>query len=128
MSGRALSLAAPINTPPRERDQDRNRRGVGWTFIRRPVTVPCDSDHCSSQVGILRLVLVPVPTLTGVEGAMPVSQPTLGMGRVVHDFSRNPMLVYWEMTQACGLACRHCRAEAMAKPHPLELTTLEGQL
>jgi AdoMet-dependent heme synthase len=31
------------------------------------------------------------------------------------------MLVYWEMTQACGLACKHCRAEAMPTPHPLEL-------
>ena len=50
------------------------------------------------------------------------------MGRVVHDFSKHPMLVYWEMTQACGLACRHCRAEAMAKPHPLELTTAESRL
>jgi len=49
------------------------------------------------------------------------------MGRVVHDFSMNPMLVYWEMTQACGLACRHCRAEAMANPHPLELSTAESQ-
>ena len=58
---------------------------------------------------------------------MPLSQPTPGMGRVVHNFSKNPMLVYWEMTQACGLACRHCRAEAMAMPHPLELTTAESQ-
>ena len=37
------------------------------------------------------------------------------------------MLVYWEMTQACGLACRHCRAEAMANPSPLELSTAEGK-
>ncbi len=58
---------------------------------------------------------------------MQISQPTPGMGRVVHNFSKNPMLVYWEMTQACGLACRHCRAEAMAMPHPLELTTAESQ-
>jgi AdoMet-dependent heme synthase len=50
------------------------------------------------------------------------------MGRMVaRDFSRNPMLVYWEMTQACGLACKHCRAEAMATPHPLELTTTESK-
>jgi radical SAM protein len=49
------------------------------------------------------------------------------MGRGAHDFSRNPMLVYWEMTQACGLACKHCRAEAMPKPHPLELTTEESK-
>ena len=50
------------------------------------------------------------------------------MGRMVaRDFSRNPMLVYWEMTQACGLACKHCRAEAMATPHPMELTTTESK-
>jgi AdoMet-dependent heme synthase len=59
---------------------------------------------------------------------MSVSQPTTRMGRVVHDFSKNPMLVYWEMTQACGLACRHCRAEAMPNPHPSELTSAESQL
>ncbi|HTW59610.1 MAG TPA: TIGR04053 family radical SAM/SPASM domain-containing protein [Terriglobales bacterium] len=45
-----------------------------------------------------------------------------------HDFSKNPMLVYWEMTQACGLACKHCRAEAMPKPHPLELNTEASKL
>jgi radical SAM protein len=43
-----------------------------------------------------------------------------------YDFTRNPMLVYWEMTQACMLACRHCRAEAMPSPHPLELTPIES--
>jgi radical SAM protein len=36
------------------------------------------------------------------------------------------MNVYWEMTQACALACRHCRAEAMPAPHPMELTFEEG--
>jgi radical SAM protein len=53
--------------------------------------------------------------------AMPRMSPPSG------DFSRNPMLVYWEVTQACGLACKHCRAEAIATAHPLELTTAEGQ-
>src|SRR5580698_8079114 len=43
-----------------------------------------------------------------------------------HDYSRNPMLVYWEMTQACGLACRHCRAEAISTPHPQELNFEES--
>ena len=33
------------------------------------------------------------------------------------------MLVCWEMTQACGLACKHCRAAAMPSTHPLELTS-----
>jgi radical SAM protein len=37
------------------------------------------------------------------------------------------MNVYWEMTQSCALACRHCRAEAISTPHPMELTFQEGR-
>ncbi|HEX9076082.1 MAG TPA: TIGR04053 family radical SAM/SPASM domain-containing protein [Anaerolineae bacterium] len=47
--------------------------------------------------------------------------------RVARDYAENPMLVYWEMTQACGLACRHCRAEAMPNPHPLQLNHAESR-
>jgi radical SAM protein len=36
------------------------------------------------------------------------------------------MLVYWETTVSCGLACRHCRAEANLLRAPDELTTEEG--
>lgn len=43
------------------------------------------------------------------------------------DLAKNPMLVYWEMTQACALACRHCRAEAVSTPHPRELTHAESK-
>ncbi len=42
------------------------------------------------------------------------------------NFHSAPMLVYWEVTRACDLACRHCRAEAQPLRHPLELTTEEG--
>ncbi|HEX9550997.1 MAG TPA: TIGR04053 family radical SAM/SPASM domain-containing protein [Candidatus Limnocylindrales bacterium] len=41
-------------------------------------------------------------------------------------YSRAPMLVYWETTTSCGLACRHCRAEAIPERAPDELTTEEG--
>jgi len=58
---------------------------------------------------------------------MVVASATPNMSRVAPDFSKNPMLVYWEMTQACGLACKHCRAEAMPSPHPLELNTEESK-
>jgi MoaA/NifB/PqqE/SkfB family radical SAM enzyme len=34
--------------------------------------------------------------------------------------------VYWEITRACGLACRHCRAEASPSADPNELTHDEG--
>ena len=44
--------------------------------------------------------------------------------RYVYD--RAPMLIYWELTRACGLACRHCRAEAIPFRDPAELTTAEG--
>jgi radical SAM protein len=46
--------------------------------------------------------------------------------QIPRDFSRNPLLVYWEVTQACGLACKHCRAEAVPSSNPLELTPAEG--
>jgi AdoMet-dependent heme synthase len=42
------------------------------------------------------------------------------------DFARRPLLVFWETTRACALACRHCRASAMLEPQPGELTTAEG--
>lgn len=42
------------------------------------------------------------------------------------DITQRPLLVYWELTRACELACRHCRAEAMPERHPDELTTEEG--
>lgn len=43
------------------------------------------------------------------------------------DYSMNPALVYWEMTRACQLACRHCRAEAVLAPQPCELTHAESK-
>src|ERR1700739_1558842 len=58
---------------------------------------------------------------------MIVAGTTPNMGHMAHDFSKNPMLVYWEMTQACGLACKHCRAEAMPNANPLELSTEQSQ-
>jgi AdoMet-dependent heme synthase len=46
---------------------------------------------------------------------------------VARNFAENPMLVYWEMTQACALACRHCRAEAALLRHSLELNHGESK-
>jgi len=39
----------------------------------------------------------------------------------------NLRLVAWEITSACNLACKHCRAEANPNPAPDELTTKEGK-
>ncbi|GAA6755203.1 MAG: TIGR04053 family radical SAM/SPASM domain-containing protein [Thermus sp.] len=42
------------------------------------------------------------------------------------DLHRFPLLVAWEMTKACLLACQHCRASAVPDPLPDELSTEEG--
>ncbi len=72
--------------------------------------------------------------VTRHERLAPTSHPgghpgLVGVGAVKAEgyvYGRAPMLVYWEMTNACGLACRHCRASAMAERSPLELTLEEG--
>ena len=43
------------------------------------------------------------------------------------DYSKTPFLIIWETTQACDLACRHCRASARPDVHPGELSTREGE-
>jgi len=42
------------------------------------------------------------------------------------DFDSAPFLVIWETTQACDLACQHCRASAQPNRDPRELNTEEG--
>lgn len=42
-------------------------------------------------------------------------------------FSDAPRRVYWEMTRACALACKHCRAEALDHALPGELTTAQSR-
>jgi AdoMet-dependent heme synthase len=43
------------------------------------------------------------------------------------DFDERPYIVIWETTQACDLACVHCRACAQPKRNPFELSTAEGK-
>ncbi len=42
------------------------------------------------------------------------------------DFDKTPFTVAWETTRACALRCVHCRAEAIPRRDPRELTTEEG--
>ncbi|MDR3232507.1 MAG: TIGR04053 family radical SAM/SPASM domain-containing protein [Planctomycetaceae bacterium] len=39
------------------------------------------------------------------------------------DFNVNPLMFYYEVTQACDLVCKHCRASAQEKPADDELAT-----
>jgi radical SAM protein len=45
----------------------------------------------------------------------------------VIDYAQRPMLVFWEVTRACLLACHHCRASATPNALPGELTPDEGR-
>ena len=47
--------------------------------------------------------------------------------RTTINFNERPFLAIWEVTQACDLACGHCRASAQPDRHPDELTTEEGK-
>jgi radical SAM protein len=43
------------------------------------------------------------------------------------NFNERPLIVIWEVTQACDLSCFHCRASAQPCRDTLELSTVEGK-
>ncbi|MDA0990737.1 MAG: TIGR04053 family radical SAM/SPASM domain-containing protein [Verrucomicrobia bacterium] len=49
------------------------------------------------------------------------------MNRWDVDFDQAPLLLIWEITRACALACKHCRAEAIDLRDTGELTLEEGR-
>jgi radical SAM protein len=44
------------------------------------------------------------------------------------DFSHSPLVVFFEVTRACDLMCKHCRADAQKWRDPRELTTAQAEL
>jgi len=53
--------------------------------------------------------------------------PPLSPRPTPYTYPDRPLLVYWELTRACDLVCRHCRAEAVPHRHPAELDTDEAR-
>lgn len=47
--------------------------------------------------------------------------------KVRHDINAKPFIVIWEVTRACSLVCKHCRADAQHEPNPRQLTTTQGR-
>lgn len=45
---------------------------------------------------------------------------------IARDYDQRPLLLFWEMTRACPLACKHCRAQAQHTPMPGELSVQES--
>lgn len=67
----------------------------------------------------------------GAPGAHPPSaadegRPAARDARPAWDLATRPVIVIWEVTHACALACVHCRASADPYRHPEELTTEES--
>ncbi|MCK6626491.1 MAG: TIGR04053 family radical SAM/SPASM domain-containing protein [Anaerolineae bacterium] len=50
----------------------------------------------------------------------PIRQPA-------YDVNARPFMIIWETTHACDLACRHCRAMAIAEHDPLSLNFEEAK-
>ncbi len=43
------------------------------------------------------------------------------------DFAHSPLMFYYEVTQACDLVCKHCRASAQPNANPTELSTVQSK-
>jgi AdoMet-dependent heme synthase len=57
----------------------------------------------------------------------PATLARLRPRRPAVNFDQRPMLVFWETTRACLLACRHCRASATTEPPPGQLSHADGR-
>jgi radical SAM protein len=83
-------------------------------------TSNCDKPHIAMFMTVTSVIATePAPLKTSKSGRMAVP-PTI-------DFDERPFLVIWETTQACDLACVHCRACAQPVRNPLELSTDEAK-
>ena len=51
----------------------------------------------------------------------------VGVADAVTVYRDAPRNVYWEVTIACDLVCKHCRAQAIPHRDPAELNTDEGK-
>jgi radical SAM protein with 4Fe4S-binding SPASM domain len=52
---------------------------------------------------------------------------SLDLSPYQHQWNEKPLVVIWELTRACALACRHCRAAAVHRRDPAELSTKESE-
>src|ERR1019366_6322295 len=92
------------------------------------LTMACDA-ICPSRLRGMRKSSPPVTPVT----VQPHGFWQLSANREVHpmmphiDFDEKPFIAIWETTQACDLACLHCRACAQPARSSDELTTQEAK-
>ena len=56
---------------------------------------------------------------TGLRAGVSTARPDY----TAEDFPCSPLVAFYEVTRACNLLCRHCRAEAHPHSHPQELNS-----
>ena len=56
---------------------------------------------------------------TGLRAGVSTARPDY----TAEDFPCSPLVAFYEVTRACNLLCRHCRAEAQPHSHPQELNS-----
>lgn len=66
------------------------------------------------------------PMMRSLPAVRPAATAAPARLAVPTDFDRSPFLVIWETTRACALACLHCRADAIPRRDPAELSTAEA--
>src|ERR1700691_1900620 len=91
-------------------------------FWLRSGLVCAPSAPANSTAERIRIAL---STDSSMATKMQIFRQTRTIGDLM-DFNLSPLLVIWEVTQACDLACVHCRAAAQPERNPNELTTEEG--
>lgn len=60
-------------------------------------------------------------------GRAVVGRPLAGGRYSAADFGCSPLLVFYEVTRACDMLCRHCRAKAQRRAAAGELTTVQSR-
>lgn len=57
-----------------------------------------------------------------------VGRPPIPMPSYTQDdFAHSPFVAFYEVTRACDLLCKHCRACAMTQPHKNQLTNTQSK-
>ena len=64
---------------------------------------------------------------TRMTGTAQRTERTSSRGLKPRDFDASPLIAFYEVTQACGLVCKHCRACAQTQSHPAELDSSESR-
>ena len=111
------ATGTPRPLPPRRSRAPRSSTSRARGATRRAPRLEAALAPAARARSPPKVALVPAPDAT--RAPLPGAPPSL-------DFDHHPLLAIWEVTQACDLACQHCRACATPARDEAELNTAEG--